>query len=219
MAKIKSKSELNDTIDEDLATRKYEISFLINLLEDKKTHRMAKVLAKALVIIAYAHWEGFVKLSSARYLSYVNFLSIPKCDMNSHLHAVGITWFGDVCGLSKSNVVHEIHNILCNDSYKLSFPIDPLVSTESNLNSEVLKKILADIGSDTKEFDNDFAFIDKKLLKYRNKYAHGEAQYADIEEALMIGNNVIILLNKYRDMLQNMIATEQYRRIPVSPLS
>lgn len=180
---------------------------------------MVSVLAKSLIVLAYSHWEGFVKLTSARYLSYVNFLSIPKSDMNSRMNAVGLAWLGDIRGLSKCDLAHEINEILCQDGYKLTFPVEPLVSTESNLNSEVLRKIITDIGSVSTEFENDTAFLDKKLLKYRNRFAHGEALYADVDEALNIGRCVIALLNKYRDLVENMIATEQYRRIPVSQLS
>ena len=219
MVKIKSKTQLNDMIDTDLASRKNEITYLIGLVNEKRSNRMVSVLAKSLIVLAYSHWEGFVKLTSARYLSYVNFLSIPKSDMNSRMNAVGLAWLGDIRGLSKCDLAHEINEILCQDGYKLTFPVEPLVSTESNLNSEVLRKIITDIGSVSTEFENDTAFLDKKLLKYRNRFAHGEALYADVDEALNIGRCVIALLNKYRDLVENMIATEQYRRIPVSQLS
>ncbi len=219
MTKIKSKAQLNDMIDKDLASRKNEISFLMGMVSEKKSNRMVSVLAKSLIVVAYSHWEGFVKLTSARYLSYVNFLSIPKCDMNSRMNAVGLAWLGDIRGFSKCGLVCEINEILCQEDYKLTFPVDPLVSTESNLNSEVLKKIMTDIGSASTEFECDAAFLDKKLLKFRNQLAHGEILYVDIDEALSIGQSVIELLNKYRDLVQNMVATEQYRKVPISQLS
>lgn len=219
MVKIKSRSQLNDLIDKDLAERKHEITFLINLLNEKKINRMAYALAKSLIVIAYSHWEGFVKLTSARYLAYVNFLSIPKSDMNNRLNAVGFAWFDDLSGMAKCDLVNEAYKIITEDDYKFNFPIDPLVSTESNLNSSVLKKIIADIGSDSTAFESDYLFLDKKLLKFRNQYAHGESLFADIDEALLIGNTVISMLNKYRDLVENMIATEQYRKTPVSQLA
>lgn len=219
MAKIKSRDQLNDIINKDLANRKYEISFLIGLLHDKKSNRMAYVIAKSLIIVAYSHWEGFVKLTSARYLAYINFLSMPKSEMNVRLNAVGLAWLDDITRQPKCELINQVYDIITKDDYQLTFPVGPLVNPESNLNSEVLKKILADIGSDSIEFEDDYPFLDKKLLKYRNQYAHGESLHADIDDAMMIGNKVVELLNKYRDLVQNMIDTEQYRKVPVSPLS
>ena len=61
--------QFQDFLDKDLAWRKHEISQLFMILD---TVESKEVIGKSIILLLYAHWEGFVKKSSKCYLKYVS---------------------------------------------------------------------------------------------------------------------------------------------------
>ena len=61
--------QLQDYLEADLAWRKTEISQLFRILNDVEAK---DVVLKSIVLLLYAHWEGYIKKSSKYYLKYVS---------------------------------------------------------------------------------------------------------------------------------------------------
>lgn len=61
--------EFQDFLYTDLAWRKKEISQLFMVLQTTDTK---EVVGKSMILLLYAHWEGFIKKSSKCYLKYVS---------------------------------------------------------------------------------------------------------------------------------------------------
>lgn len=61
--------QFEDYIDDDLAWRKLEISQLFMILN---TVESKEIIGKSMILLLYAHWEGFIKNSSKCYLKYVS---------------------------------------------------------------------------------------------------------------------------------------------------
>lgn len=53
--------EFQDFLDRDLAWRKLEISQLFMILN---TVESKEIIGKSMILLLYAHWEGFIKKSS-----------------------------------------------------------------------------------------------------------------------------------------------------------
>lgn len=86
MNKIKTAEALADFLNERLVARKLEIIYLKNCLDDKakKHSKETLVLSKALIVISYSHWEGYVKEAVKAYLNYLNSkdYSIESCQLH-----------------------------------------------------------------------------------------------------------------------------------------
>ena len=68
--------EFQDFLNKDLAWRKMEISQLFGILS---TAESKAVVCKSMILLLYAHWEGFIKKSSKCYLKYVSDSSELGC--------------------------------------------------------------------------------------------------------------------------------------------
>ena len=61
--------DFQDFLEKDLAWRKMEISQLFMILNAAETK---DIVGKSIILLLYAHWEGFIKKSSKYYLRYVS---------------------------------------------------------------------------------------------------------------------------------------------------
>jgi hypothetical protein len=87
------------------------------------------------------------------------------------------------------------------------------VSAESNLNSEVLKNILEEIGLVCEPtYALKFTLIDGSLLKNRNDIAHGDEVEVDDPTYTQLHGLVVELLNLTTTAIENAAAQKTYLR-------
>lgn len=60
--------QFTNYLEEDLAWRKKELSSLILIAEG---HEDNKAILKSIILLLYAHWEGYIKKSSKIYITYI----------------------------------------------------------------------------------------------------------------------------------------------------
>ena len=77
--------EFQDFLDRDLAWRKLEISQLFMILN---TVESKEIIGKSMILLLYAHWEGFIKKSSKCYLKYVSDKNIKVQDLTSNANSL-----------------------------------------------------------------------------------------------------------------------------------
>lgn len=77
--------QFEDFIQEDLAWRKMEISQLFRILSKAESK---EVVTKSIVLLLYAHWEGFLKKSFKYYLKYVSEKKIKIHDLTLNFKAI-----------------------------------------------------------------------------------------------------------------------------------
>lgn len=71
--KIRTVEILSDKISEDLAWRKKELTDLKYIIDTKSLSLVRKsLLGRCGIAILYAHWEGFIKKSSLRFLEFIS---------------------------------------------------------------------------------------------------------------------------------------------------
>lgn len=87
-----------------------------------------------------------------------------------------------------------------------------MTDPKSNLNFEVLEIISSNIGIDISSFTLKVKKIDEIILGRRNKMAHGENEALDKDYGIEVADTSLSVMNEFKTLLQNMIATEGFRR-------
>ncbi|MCR4991198.1 MAG: hypothetical protein K6A38_10100 [Lachnospiraceae bacterium] len=213
--------ELREQIESELAWRQEELSFIknqLNYVADMKKDQFRKTL----VLMLYAHFEGFSKIALQTYLQYINNMNLNICDVNSTLQAAALKrefsaydtgdkkneFFkkplpNDVFLHKLSRRVELIERI---EDFKRQrfFLDDDIIDTESNLRYIVLQKNLYFCGLPIDLFDEQKNYIDS-LVNRRNSIAHGdcksgvdEKEYMKWEEqTYTVMNTIVRILYEY----------------------
>lgn len=187
-------AEVRAELEKDRAWRQDEIRFFQNCAAKFDTEQEQPRFNRALILLLYAHFEGFCKFAFTLYINEVNKLGLLRGQANYSLTASSLS---DLFGALRnpSSKCAEFKNSLPDDSKLHLFARDrefvervadfmscpmiipeTVVDTESNLKPVVLRKNLFRLG-----FRHD-QFLDlegeiNRLLEYRNKIAHGAAQF------------------------------------------
>lgn len=203
--KFRCKPDLYDFFNDELAWRRKEIIEIKSILQTNNT----RVAAKATILIAYSHWEGFVKSTTSAYWEYLKLKAFPKAALSYNTLASLILHNGGHSALRDKLL--ELRRIISETDYKIKFNIERLVDTNSNLNSDVLETIMLNLGGDSSLFETKRLFIDAVLLKNRNGLAHGEQRYIENEKADEIASQAIELIDLYKNILDNIVTTDSYK--------
>jgi hypothetical protein len=214
--KIRTEEELSDRLATDLAWRKKELSEMKSLIEAKGvSDQRHKVLVRSGVCILYSHWEGFVKLAAKSYLEYVISQKLTYQKLSSNFLALAMKE-----KLKEAKETHKpsLYIPVCeffiselNQRSILPKPKD-VISTASNLSSEILKEITYILGIDFSISSTKSVLIDTKVLKTRNEIAHGNYSVFDREAYLELHEDIIGMLNIFRDQIENAAIQKKFRR-------
>lgn len=217
-------NKFHDQIDKDLAWRKKEISDLF-LLAQKE---MNDVLLKSLVLLIYAHWEGFIKKSLKTYLKYISDQKIELSQLEKNFHAVFMkNNIKQLVQASDAFSIEEELKFLSKSSIgtkKFKIKIDmrndkgsSVINTESNLTEKTLQRFYKIVGLNYKKsLANKKQYIDSCLLKNRHIIAHGDLIEEDDEFSLTIEDikelkeTVLFILDCLKEELSDYTAYEFY---------
>lgn len=204
-------------LEEEMSWRSQEIIFfqnqcsLITKREDQDKFR------RALVLLLYANFEGLCKFSFLLYVSAINSENIPCCDAT---YAIAAASLSDVFqylrdgngkakdfrkeGLPDDRSLHKFardREFLEKATQIMKRKVeirDDVVDAESNLNPEVLRKILFRLGLPHDQFSDIEGSI-QELLRVRNNIAHGatrdgvsEKLYTRLRDSAFAVMNAII---------------------------
>lgn len=185
--------DLSAQLESELAWRQDELRFFQNrgtmlLREDEQDQ-----YRRAVVLVLYAHFEGFCKLAFDLYRTAVNAERLPCSEASPAIAAAG--WarlFKELrdpstkCAEFRRSLPDDgkLHRFARDREFMersiefsrlpVSIP-DDFVDTESNLKPVVLRKILYRLGLPHDQFSMHEGKIDR-LLNIRNKIAHGESR-------------------------------------------
>ena len=215
--KIRNSIELLQAIDDDYTWRRIEINTLLDMLRIeggkpsiRRNKHKINCLIKSIVCISYSHWEGFAKYASRVYLEYIRFLSLDNSKLSNNLKAAFTVFLRKNMTLKER--IETFRQLCTNVQFKHIIPVNELTNTHDNLNYNYLVELAFSIDFDYSEFVTKEQFIDGSLLNYRNKFAHGEANYeVDIDKAKDIARNTLSLISIFKDEIENMISLEKYK--------
>lgn len=209
--KVRTSIEAHEKLECDIAWRKKEI---INLLSRLKLSSGfdSITISKCIVLISYSHWEGFVKNASIIYLTYVKTISNNPSNLSNALKASLLAWNFSIENKSIINKIEVIENKIWH-SEKFNFYIKEMCSTESNLNYNVLQKVLYSIGIRTDVFALKKNYIDDVILGNRNAIAHGEQRETlSIEQAKEIAMEILKLLDLFKTEIDNAMDLQKWKK-------
>lgn len=220
--------EFQDFLDTDLAWRKMEISQLLMILN---TAESKEIVGKSMILLLYAHWEGFIKKSSKCYLKYVSDKNIKIQDLTPNFEAIMLKRFARECidqdsnNLAKEFALMDKHRKARVRPFKININVDnefdkEFIDTQYNLSSKVLGNIIQIIGIKYNDaIKTRRQFLDVNLLKNRNAIGHGNQLSVNSEEDLSpldfsqvvkLKNFVVLMLDYFAEVLLKYVEDEFY---------
>lgn len=213
MSKPYTESDYGSQMAEDRTWRIREMSDLKAAITRADTLSQ-RVLLRALITICYAHWEGHIKFSAAKYLEHVSLRRLALGDLdrqftrNHFLRRLGALSSSRPSLTERCSIIDQI---LESASMRFGRFDEELVSTRSNLNFEVLSDICLICGVPVDRFGPHQTFIDVILVKRRNAIAHGEDTLVGLADLDMVIDQTVEIMRLFGDMLENRIYLKQYR--------
>jgi hypothetical protein len=212
MSKPFTESDLSAQLDSELIWRRRELSDL--KLAIHRADPIAKaVLLRALVAMAYAHWEGYIRISATKYFLHITLKKRPYRELDPQFYRNSFLARLDTFFKSKSSnkeCCEFIDAILGSQGLRFAYLNPQLIDTRSNLNSEVMRDLCLICGFDETAFEHDRLFIDLTLLKKRNAIAHGQEDGIELSEADTIVAKTLELMERFRTLIENKIYTKAY---------
>lgn len=205
-------------IESDLAWRKMEISHLFKIMNNTE---IKDVIIKSMVLLLYAHWEGFIKRTSKLYLKYVSELKVKNKELTVNFQALMLKKFAKECidkdGLNLQKEFDFINKQSKIENSPFKINIDPnnefdedVINTQHNLKSKVLKNINQIVGIRYNDaIQKRSNYIDAMLVNHRNAIGHAGKFAADKNEKDTLGfaeveelkDFILVMLNYYSEIL------------------
>lgn len=212
---VRTSEQLIDKLSYELSWRKKELSEVRSLIDTRSIPlQRHNALIRSGTVILYAHWEGFIKAASNSYLEFVSMQKLRHEELSSNFVALAMkAKLNEAKDTSKASLYIPICEFfLLNMSQRCSLPYKDVISTASNLSSEILKEITCVLGVDFLPYSTKSVLIDTKLLRSRNNIAHGSYWVIDKEEYLELHDEVIGMLNLFRNQIENAAINKNFMR-------
>lgn len=212
---MRTKADLQQSIDSDLIWRRREAFVLRVLIEDASGNKSKEAaLLRAGVAMLYAHWEGFIKRSATLYLQFVSSQGRKGSELTSNFLAIKFkSQLDSIWNSKKTASANELVDYFCHKlENKIKLPKKGLVDTHSNLSSEVLKEINETLGLDNTPYKTKKQVIDTKLVNKRNHIAHGNELNIDSKEFIELYDEIFSMMNEFRNQVQNAATTDSFIR-------
>jgi hypothetical protein len=188
---MRSPNDVFQDLEADRLQREAELRLIENFAARTDVEAERNMLFRSLILLTYAHLEGFCKFALLAYAGAVNALALPCRDAAVPVLAASL---GDIFAALRNpnSKAPEFRNGLPNDqelhmlwrertfieAYEgilgrtVEIP-DHVIDTKANLSTVVLKRNLYQLGLDYPAVDQHRGAIDR-LLGVRNAIAHGD---------------------------------------------
>lgn len=210
---IRNVVQLSEALDSQLSWRRRE---LLNIKSAALSARdfLRPHLFRSGYLVAYAHWEGFVKFASHAYLEYVSRQNLRYAQLKGNFVAIACRKAIREAGLSQKGLLYNqvVDFIMNNLDDQARLPYSGIVDTESNLNYAVFENIQLTLGVGRDEiFENNRNFIDREILKNRNSIAHGEFNQISECQFLEAIEKIDAFLLRFKSLIENSAVTGNFK--------
>jgi hypothetical protein len=216
-------------LDDDLSWRKKEVSELFLLAKDNIDK---ETLQKSLILLLYAHWEGYIKKSSKLYIKYISEKKIKINQLSNNFTAIVLKSQISKCideskNLTLENELTFMSSFIKKQEKKFKVNIDPdndfektIIDTQSNLKPKVFKTIIKILGLSYKSaIETREHYINSHLLANRNCIGHGSPFDEDsqddfslnIDDIEKLKKIIFSIIDNFRDELLDYVDGELYK--------
>jgi hypothetical protein len=212
MAKIRTLTQLQETLDIEMSWRIKEISDF--KLVSKRQSGTSHTFTRAGVALVYAHWEGFIKGASEAYLNFVNNQGHLYRDLKTCFALFGLK--GRLTLLTSSRRaklnIEALDFVFAELDKPAKMAMSSAIDTEANLTSKVFANIAASLDISISSYETKFNLIDESLVNRRNKVAHGE--YLDLSptDFVVLADEVLQMMRSYKTDIENAASLQSYKR-------
>lgn len=212
MAKIRTLSQLQERLDDEMGWRIKEISDF--KLIAKQQQGYSRTFTRAGIALVYAHWEGFIKSSSEAYLNFVDNQGHVYRDLKTCFAVFGLK--GRLNLLSEGRKarpnIEALDFIILEIDKPARMSLASAIDTQSNLTSEVFANIAASIAISVSPYETKFNLIDESLVARRNKVAHGEFLDLGFKDFVSIADEILQMMRGYKGDIENSASLQSYKR-------
>lgn len=173
-------------LDRDRIWRIRELSDLRLLHGNARSNREKEVASRSIVVLSYAHWEGYCSSCAGALVDYLEskktpYSAIPPAMLLGAMSAAFDRYRDTADNLnSRRKLIVEFQKAIIGDVQKFDRRV---ILPRSNLNFERLKFIHEVIDVDISPFQKHRIKIDKELVAWRHLVAHGEMFVLDADNA------------------------------------
>lgn len=213
--KIRTEEGLSQFISDELAWRKKELTDIRNMIQQRTlADRRRRSLIRCGVALLYAHFEGFTKQTFRAYLEYIASQRLRYEEIAPNLSAVVLcNMLSSIQGAKKPSSYKQAVNLFLDAATsRAKIPFETAIDTESNLSSRVFREITWILGIDYKYYETKEKLIDSHLLAKRNHIAHGQYLELGEDEYGNLHENVIEILETFRNQIENAVARRTFIR-------
>lgn len=190
-----------DEVDTRRVARARELSEIKHKFVEQVRRDPLGVSSKAVLMLSYAHWEGFYNDCSECYISFLRELGCKICDVEWLLLLGALD--AELKALQDRN---HSYNARCDFLESLQTKLESefedfegqVISARSNLNFHKLRQNYRVLNFDTRAFDSKRIRIDKELVGWRHSIAHGESPNLtafDISSHIDFTSELLIVLS------------------------
>lgn len=163
-----------------------------------------------------AHFEGFIKQAANYYVVYVASQNIKVSMLNTNFVAIHTANLFYPCKKSDKITVYQktIDSFLekyLNENFKVKYSEDdPVIKTDSNPSSIVVRNIIESIGLDFSPYETKINFIDSDLLRNRHKIVHGDNIRIKISDFDSTFDVITSIMRQFYDQIINAAIDKRY---------
>lgn len=206
---------LVDDIDHDLALRKRELADL-HLLAQTSTAPRRDTLARACLVLAYAHWEGFTKFALLKYCEFLERLNIVVADVVDSLQILQLTPSLRTAAAEKYSIDARVS--LFQELEARSTTVFSVSNPESlalgNLDSKTLKATLEAFALEYRDAYRLRAnFIDASICARRHRIAHGVIEPVDLTDLADVMGFVVDATEMIAEQITETALYERFRHV------
>lgn len=196
---------------DELSWRRKELSDIKSAVEQIDNERIKKVILRTWIVLLYAHWEGFIKEVTQKYIREVNKLGIRAGRMSHNL--AQCIFLEQLKGMSENKTYKSYADIYSKIMKKRGerCKISETINTKSNLTKKIFEDILFLVDIDENWYLSKYNFIDD-LVNMRNEIAHGRGFAVTLEQCKEYNNYMISIMEKYLEDLVDCYTVEKFKR-------
>ena len=215
MSKIKSLEQLVDHLSNESRIRKHELVTVRQMLPPA-TRAAVDFSLRLSPVMAYAHWEGYIREATKAYLLYLSQKSVGLFRLQPNFQAIACRSEIVGCASATKRIAPHlkvVRRLVDEVSQSVSLPVDA-IDTESNLNWDVFENICLTVGVPTDVFWSEQRGLINDLFRTRCEIAHGQLLIPKPNDAVRYVQFALEAIQHFTTDLENEATTNAHLRAP-----